>query len=363
MLGIIGVGQGGSMIADKFSSNGFPAIAINYSERDLESCSNIQNKIRLFGSEGVGKERELATQLMNDNWETVLSNVKKNFSHPSIQVIFIIFSTGGGTGSGVSPMLIDLLQNDMEDKVFVACPILPSHNESVVAHINTLECLKQLSQLDVCILPIDNSNIDASSKHDLYKKANDSFYKLINSILEQTEQNSPYGNLDQRDLIALLSNRGFTHIAHVDISKLKEGLNLSKESVCNSIKLSWRNSIITKPSLTKIIRFGFIFNGQENLMSSISIDDLLSEFDNQPLDIFEGFYTKEKGDVYTILTGLEFDMERLNFIESKTIDDTDNLQNALVRSHSISYKQSNLAIKPKDKEKKTLSNILSKYQK
>jgi tubulin-like protein CetZ len=364
-LSILAVGQAGGNIANLFSEKGYPALVINSSQRDLETCQNIDpnHRLHLVNSEGAGKDREEAIRLITNNWESCLSFVKEHFSQPSTELIFVIFSCGGGTGSGSSPLLLNILTNELESKTIVACPILPSKNDSILAHINTLECLEQLSELDICIIPIDNSKADSDSKNQIYNQINHSFVDLVDSIVKQTELNSQYGNLDRKDMLNLFKTPGFCCLSHVDIANVNKTISLTSDSITHAITDSWDNSIITSPSYSKLIRFGLIFNGQENFMPLIITKNILNDFGNSPLDIYEGYYTQNKGDIYTILTGLTFNTDRLKQIEYKTTHETESLQNALTASHSISYKPSSLNIKPVDKQKKALSSILSKYQK
>jgi cell division GTPase FtsZ len=365
MFACIGLGQCGSQIADLFSQNGYLSGIINSSQKDLDTCIHIEShlKLRLHGSEGVGRDRNLAVSLMQNNWEIVVSYIKDNFSQPSVQLIFITFSTAGGTGSGISPLFLEILANELGDKTIVAVPILPSLSEPIANQINTLECLKQLSELNICILPIDNEQVKIEGKNELYKRVNQTFYNIIDSIIEHTDKQSHNGNLDQKDLLTLFKTSGFSTLAYTNITNQNDGIQLSKESVTDAIKHSWQKSIFTKPSYTKIIRFGLIFNGQEGLMTFINQQNILNDFKNPTLDSFEGYYHENKGDVYTILTGLEFNTERLKQIEYKTISESESLSNILSSGHGISYKSSNLQIRPKQKDKKALSSILSKYQK
>jgi tubulin-like protein CetZ len=361
MFGVIGLGQCGSNIADLFAEKGYTSAAINYSEKDLQSLQHIDKTLLLQGSEGVGKDRGLAIQLMNSNFETVHSFIREHFSQPSIQVIFIIFSTSGGSGSGISSFITELALNEFPDKAIVCVPVLPSLDESVISQMNTLECLQQISELDVCILALDNNKSGQITKNQIYKKVNQSFVELIENIHMQTQQSSSHGNLDERDLFTLLSSKGFANISHIDIANINQSLKL--EEVNQSIINSWNHSLFSSQNNAKIIRFGLIFNGQEQLIRHVKVRDLLVEFDNPALDVFEGWYTDSKGDIYTILTGLAFNTDRLKQIEYKTTHETESLQNALTSSHSISYKPSALQIKPVEKQKKALSSILSKYKK
>jgi cell division GTPase FtsZ len=362
MLGIIGLGQAGGTIADLFSEQGFLSMVINYSEKDLESLDHTDLKLHLVGSEGVGRERSKATELMQQNWETAVSFIRNNVSQSSIQMILVVFATGGGSGSGIAPVMCELLANEFENKVIVACPILPDTAESTKAQINTLECLQELSQLDICILPIDNAKRKTGSKSQLYRSVNGAFVKAMITLVEHTEMNSKYGNMDTNDLLNQFSTKGFAHIAHTDISKINNSIKLTKETVTEQIIQSWQQSIFTQPSLEKIHKFGIIFNGQECLMNYLDIPSYCNQFKNLPLTTFEGYYNNRKGDIYTILTGLQFDTDRLSEIETNTIQQTEILSNVLTQSHSITVKPAAVKLKPVEKKKRALSDIIKKYR-
>lgn len=361
MLGVIGIGQGGGNIANIFSKHDYPTLAINYSSSDLATCNYIEHKLQLVGSEGVGKQRDKAKQLMNQNWETAISFVRNHFSQPSIQLIFVIFTTGGGSGSGVSPLFVHLLSHELDDKVIVACPILPSEQESTISQINTLNCLKELSELDVCILPIDNSQLK-TNRNQLFQEINQKFFSLVNDLIRQTKEYSILGNLDEKDLINLFDTPGFSMISQATITNLSNPIKLTNHAVSQEILKSWEHSIFTPPNREKILKLGIIFKGQENLMQMIDIQEINELFQNQPLDVFEGYYTSEKDSIYTILSGLKFNKQRLSEIENKTIQQIEIITNVMNESNQINVKPLSNPLTQKEKKKQKLAEIIKKYQ-
>lgn len=71
-------------------------------------------------------------------------------------MIFVIFASGGGTGSGAGPMLID------EGKTVGAITVLPAQSESVKSHINSYECFSELTGISgtgACFI-LDNDKGD-----------------------------------------------------------------------------------------------------------------------------------------------------------------------------------------------------------
>lgn len=365
MLATIGLGQAGGNIANLFAEKGVPSLAINYSSKDLETCSHIEHKLKLIGSEGVGKQREEAVRLFHNNYESAITFAKEHLSQPSIEVILVIFSTAGGSGSGISSILSELLINEMPEKTFVICPILPTVSECITAQLNTLDTLTSLSDLDACIVPLDNSKcVLKEGVGRSYKSINEAFVYTILTIFNYTEMHSVNGNFDSRDLRTLLSTKGFISIGECDISQItNEGIQLNEETVVNKIQQSHADSIFTSPSYDQIIRTGLICDVQESLMRYINVSSVLGQFSNQPLDVFEGYHHNEKGRVILIYTGLTFNNNRLSQIEQLATQQIETFQSTL-KSTSISVNRPTLNVTNSlSKNKKAISDILNKHKK
>lgn len=68
---------------------------------------------------------------MIDDFDRIAAEIETKIK---ADLTFVIFASGGGTGSGAGPMLIDLLID--EGRAIGAITIVPGQNESVKAHIN-----------------------------------------------------------------------------------------------------------------------------------------------------------------------------------------------------------------------------------
>ncbi len=368
MIGIVGVGAAGGNIADEGILHGIHSVAINYSQKDLDSLINVEDRLALVGSEGVGKNRENAIKLMVNNWELATTFIKKHMSAPSTEIIIVAFSTGGGSGSGISPILIEFLQNEMPEKVFVACPILPDTSEVLINQINCLSAFEQLSNLDICVLPIDNDKIrlefGSISKNLIYKKANQTFIKLLLNLLSYTEKHSKNGILDKRDLLQIFNTKGIGIISEVSIGNISD-LSLNQNDFAIKIQQSWKKSIFSQLEYDQVLRAGIVFDGKESLMEYLRYDLLFDVFANgMPIDLFEGNYHEGNGKVISALTGLPWITSRLNQIES--IVENKKLQVDLQVENRYQSKIavddfSNQLRKGEVKRKNAL-DILSKYQ-
>ncbi|GIN22643.1 cell division protein FtsZ [Siminovitchia fordii] len=372
MFACVGIGQAGNNIADEFVKAGFPSLAINFSKSDLSSLEHVKDKLNLVGSEGVGKQRSRAIGLMKNNWESTVEFIKKNFSQPSIEVILIVFSTAGGTGSGISPFISEILQEKMPDKTIVVCPILPDTSEFVGNQVNTQEALDQLSQLDICTIPIDNHSIANKNekklpKNLLYKEINNQFTSLFIKLSDYTGKSSKIGVLDKRDLRQLFSTKGIMIISETNLYDISN-LNLESSHFIKKIQKSWNDNIFTPIQYDQLIRAGIIFDGNLKFMEYLRYDKLFKVFSHPPIELFEGYYDEGNGKLISILSGLNWIYERVKEIDFTIENQRKSLQNV---NHSV-YKSKHLnkqsllesitANKNTEKPKsRSVTDILNKY--
>jgi cell division protein FtsZ len=107
-LRLIGVGGGGVNAVDRLRAeqlSGLDVIAINTDQRALQACG-VQEKL-LIGANltrglGAGGDPELGRQAGDADRERIAAAVKDS------DVVFLVSGLGGGTGSGVSPLVAEL---------------------------------------------------------------------------------------------------------------------------------------------------------------------------------------------------------------------------------------------------------------
>lgn len=362
MIGFIGVGACGGNIANEAFKSGYSAIAINYSKSDLNSLDRIpeSKKLHLIGSEGVGKNRDVAINLINNNWENILEFVKREIITLNREIIFIPFSMSGGTGSGLSPMLIEMLCAQFPNKTFVALPILPQNNEPVQNQLNFIQSSKELSKINICIIPIDNNKYYSMNKKDMYNNINNSFINQLNEIISYTKKSSKYGILDFKDFASLLSINGVTTIVKADLSDIRNIESLSHDGFKKIINNSWNNSIfITPDSIEDIHGLGVIFNGQQEFLNIFNIHTLFAK-EPLPENIYEGYYFGDHGcTVIAILSGMPWNNNRMKNAERKVVTSNKNEinQKAYNFDFELTLNSEKEAIKTK-----SVTDIINKYK-
>ncbi|WHF25340.1 tubulin-like doman-containing protein [Bacillus altitudinis] len=325
MYGFVGIGQCGGSIADEAMKRGYFSIAVNYSSSDLNSLEVVEDKLKLVGSEGVGKDREAAINYFKNNWESSIEFIKEAMEKPSIQIVFVVFSTAGGTGSGIAPTLIELLDEYMDNKTVVAVPVLPDTSEVVLNQLNTIECLQELSEKQLNIIPLDNLKVSQKaiktfSEPILYQKVNKQFIDMLEEVEGYTNLTSSYSTLDKKDLNQIFDTPGVTVISKMDLSEYNKGKFAN--TLHDDIKQSWKHSIYSADTFDSLVKTGLIIDGNANLTGQISFKRLFSE--GEPLDLFRGYYDTGKNQVISILSGLRWINDRMkqldDLIESRKVE-------------------------------------------
>lgn len=319
MFGFIGVGQCGGSIADEAINRGFHAAAINYSSSDLNSLENIDEKLQLVGSEGVGKDRKAASEYMKNNWEASIEFIKNTMEKPSVQVIFVVFSAAGGTGSGISPILIELLNEYLPHKTIVAVPVLPDEGEVILNQLNTIETLQELSKLETCVLPLDNQKVaqklnKSVSESRLYKETNMEFLDLLEDLINYTDKSSKVSTLDKKDLNQLFNTPGIMTISSADLNEYVAGTKYFNK-LHEDIQKSWLQTIFSADDFENVLRAGIILDVGDTLAEHISFKRLFDKDYGMPLDLFKGMYNEEGSRVISILAGLGWINSRMKRID------------------------------------------------
>jgi cell division GTPase FtsZ len=371
-IAVIGLGGAGGNIANESSLLGIPSGAINFSSKDLDSI-DVKHKLKVMGSEGVGHDRNLAISLMHEHYPMVIKFVKDNFSNPAIEIIFLPFASGGGSGSGIAPMLAEILMYEMTDKVIVPMPIIPDESEVLTFQENSYNALSELSKLNLCILPIDNNEVkkhNKAFKSQVFDITNKTSVSLLHKLVSYTEKASKNGNFDNRDLLSVFSQKGMSIISEVDITSLPKA-NITSTGIAESIFESWETSIFAPIEYDQVAKCAFIFDGQESIIEHINYEKIFSKFDHGvPIDILEGYYEEHNGKIITALTGLPWCVSRMNTMDSliesskvkaeAIIKTMENEHQFVPKTHDFSQKLRQNSSKS-DKNVAVL-DILSKYK-
>lgn len=202
-VGIIGIGNAGNQVAALGAEKlQIPVIAINSSEKDLETLSaGIPKKLIKDASglsKGAGKDRRLAKQYLKDTILSFISGDEMKEFMKSLDFCFIISSTGGGTGSGTAPVMTTILNKTYPDVKTILIGILPVDSEALSSHVNTLEYLNELySNLpDQTYMLYDNDKLAGESSYHILEEVNEEIIKDIDVLRCTFNYTTKYDSID-----------------------------------------------------------------------------------------------------------------------------------------------------------------------
>lgn len=224
----VGIGQAGNnMTSEVVNQNKrINGMCINTSKEDIKSITNIKTNFIVPGAAGTGKDRQKAKMYVKDHIYGIIDKLNE---FPQQKHIYFTFSMGGGTGSGIAPLLIAVLANLKPNLKVNIVPILPADNESKKAHSNTLECWNELMKLKNVntIYLLDNN------KKKTKQAINREFATLFNDFLNSTESHKD-GIIDGQELTLIGTAQGLSAIYRLD-NYVESPENLIAEELEKSI--------------------------------------------------------------------------------------------------------------------------------
>lgn len=290
-IGFIAVGQAGGNIGTKLESKGYPVLYINTSEEDLSTLGNSKFKHHIKGGEGCNKDRKKAKQALADDFDEVSRKIKEGLE---TEFIYLIFSSGGGTGSGAGPMLADLILEDIADGILKTknvgiITILPALKETVKANINSYECFMELNEIEGLAGTFVLDNELTSDKFVL----NTQFVRTFTEFLDiPNRYKSERGNIDKAEIMETLKAGGMNYLAQLS----------AKESRMENVIEKLRRGMFAEDEHDGIVKYITVSQS-----GSFDIDVLQREM-GIPVDIFQ---TYNEHTTIVCLSGLTFPATRL----------------------------------------------------
>lgn len=285
-IGFVAVGQAGGNIGSVLEEKGFNVFYLNTSEEDLSTLEKAKHKYHIEGGEGCHKDRDKAKTLLAKDFDKILKEIENKVPE---KIVFVVFSTGGGTGSGIGPVLVDILSDELQ-KSAGAVAVLPGKDETVKAFMNSYECMKELADVEdtaACFFIDNNSYAD---KFTLNKSFAEHFESLI-SIPEQCK--NVKGNLDRAELKEILCTKGAAAVCKVKRDKFK-----GEEKIIHVL----RNHGLYAMSDDRVIKYVGVSSPDP-----LNMDAIRKEFGSY-LDYFQAYNDEH---VLCILSGLSFPFQKV----------------------------------------------------
>lgn len=329
-MGIIGVGQAGSRIAEAFYYKGYDVGVINTSSQDLEYINVLpQQKLLLEGTlGGTGKDLDLSRAIFEDQRDKLKAFVQKIAD--TSEMLWICFSSGGGTGAGSLDTMIPLaFETGLPVGVIF---VLPKATEDAQSKKNSIESLSRLARLTASdmvssLVVVDNARIEqiygGLSQSEFWKTANNAIVEPIHLFNHLTSQPSKYTSLDPSDFGKIISCGDCSVYGVVEVDDFEEETSLA-EAVIESLS---SNMLAEGFDLSQTRSSGVIITGSERALSklpSLAIDycyHMVGEQTNGAA-IYQGVYSDEsvgnKIRIYSWFAGLGLPKDRIENLKKES---------------------------------------------
>lgn len=316
-VAIIGIGNAGSQVAEygKRERN-IPGVAINSSNKDLINITAI-DRILIGDEKGAGKDRNEAKKFMKTHIQDLCKQEKFRNLIESNEVIFVASSIGGGTGSGMSPVLTEILSKMYPSKKFVLIEIYPAISESAAAQQNGIDYLQEVRKFlpHITYMAYDNNRRVNRPTDKMMLEVNAEIVEDICVLRGDYQYPTPFSSIDEKDALRLIETPGRLCIAKAYNIKEKD---LDDKSIEDILIGNLKNvTVAAELDRDRIVkRLGLITNLNNNIHELMDTKlNIFKAFTGEPVEGFEHIYINKAPDesnkVIVILSGLSIPDDRI----------------------------------------------------
>ncbi len=348
-VGLIGCGNAGNQVLQEALKT-YPdmkLIAINSSENDLSTLPDSIMKIKIGDGKGCGKNRMEAKKSLASQVLELVRNKEFIEFMSDLDLAFVISSTGGGTGSGMSLVFTNVIAKTFPSTYTIPVGILPTINEAESTQVNTLEYLTELyKSLDnkTTYMLYDNEKLKELPPNKMLPEVNRRIVEDINVLRCFYNKSTQFDSIDEKDALTVIRTPKRLMVASVYDVKEKDLDEMSlEERLMDSIK----RGIHAEIQGDKIVnRTGIILNISEPVLNTFSIQlPLIRTFLGDPIEEFKHIYVNEDkklpNNAFLIISGLSPINDRIAKINDriaeiqeaqKRQEDDDELDDDLISS-------------------------------
>ena len=221
---IVGVGQGGSRLAESFWNLGYRRVGvINTAKQDLSLISVPEENKLLIGDGGAGKNPDAADEVFRTRYEDILDFLKRTFGS-GYERILVCAGAGGGTGAGGVARVIDICHDlnqslgkeakDTDAKV--GCVLaLPTRAEGIKVQDNSKKTINKVIDAQKAgvlspLVILDNEKIKQLypklTVNQFWSTANNSICSIFHLFNKISAKESAYTTFDKADLDTIFSS-------------------------------------------------------------------------------------------------------------------------------------------------------------
>lgn len=321
-ISVLGFGNAGNQTAARAHREGYRVFCINSSYKDLQDAV-LNDSIPSFiiGNEarGAGKVRELAAKLLRENGKQLFTpdSIFNKIVEES-DVIFVVSSTAGGTGSGISPAMIELIKKMYPNKIVIYYGILPKKSDSPTAQANCLNCVQEIRQLKIPYMMADLSYYENEANDVAYEKIQQHIIDSINVINGTYMVTSSSGMIDENDMRVTISEPGYM----AAYMKRFTSAELEKESLQSQMVKIMKSSPAVDINRDKAVaQLAVAVSAPEEVLETSKTGnyDEINEFVGVPYGTFENYSTSNTstGEMIVLYSGMNISHARLEEAKKK----------------------------------------------
>lgn len=215
-IGVIGVGNCGNQVARlAYKDADVPAFLINSSERDLATIDE-NLPMRCIGDlQGSGKDREEAKKFLKAACMELVRDEEFITFMETKQAVFVVSSMGGGTGSGIAPLLSNIIRQSFSTKdgnqmICILVGVMPKLTEGQSTQENAASYLYELYNVleRPTYMVFDNNNFAKEPTSKALEKVNAEIVEAIKVIQCRYNAPTPYDSIDEKDMKMVISTPG-----------------------------------------------------------------------------------------------------------------------------------------------------------
>lgn len=321
-VGAIGAGNAGGQVIKLVSERlKIDTIAINSSDNDLATLPDTITKILIGKSKGSGKDRNKAKQFLKSKVMDLLK-MDEFISFMNKDVVFVVSSCGGGTGSGIAPILAELLRQTFPDVTIILIGILPTLNEAAFTQLNAAEYLDELynSSSDATYMLYDNHTMNGLPDYQLLPSINEAIVRDIEVIRGTYQTSTPFASIDENDMTDIISVKGRLVVG--GIYDIKEKV-LEDNSVDDLLVDAIKNSAHAELQRDKIVKsMGVITNLTQKIYDKYKnelphVEELIGKPDIDFSHVVVNNDNAMPNNAIVVMSGLSPIIDRLNPIKEE----------------------------------------------
>lgn len=330
-LGVVGVGQCGSKLAEEFYNRGYDVVAINTATQDLKHIA-IPESQKLFldyALGGAGKDLDTGQAAAETYADEILNHLEEHFE--GNEILMLCVSGGGGTGSGSAETMVKLMAQ--LGKPMSVLYVLPMASEDTLSKHNSIQTLAKLATLasaDVInsLFVVDNAKVElmypGMSMAQFWKTANTAIVEPVHLFNKLSANPSEHTSLDPMDFSRVFIGTGDCALyGMIEVEDYMED-----EAVAEAMLTSLESGLLSADfNLGQTRSAGVIVTGSKKALAEVPAANLeygfamVSKICNEGTRVFRGVYEVPDHDdtlkIYTFFSGLGLPEERIGELKAE----------------------------------------------